>query len=54
MSDFLDKLEEKLDEDEEEADAHDVTDALGDDAKYWDSRNKAKKAQDALDEEDED
>lgn len=45
--DFLDKLEEKIEDDEEEIDAHDVTDALGEDEKYWKARNQAQDAKDA-------
>lgn len=57
MSDkLLDKLDETLgsDDDDEDADSQNVNDALGDDEKYWKSRNQAKKAMDALKDDDED
>ncbi len=50
MSDnFLDKLDDALEsdeEDEDKADAQNVNDALGDDEEYWSSRNKASKLRD--------
>lgn len=46
MSDDIIDALESLNEDDD-GDAHDVTDALGEDEEYWKSRNQAKKAKEA-------
>lgn len=50
LLDALDNLNEDDDSgDDDGPDAQDVNDALGEDAQYWDSRNKANKLRDIAD-----